>query len=67
MEFYNALRFNGKNIIFLSYPGEKHGLRKFENQKDFTIRIHQFFNHHLKGKPAPEWMVKGISFLKKKK
>ena len=67
MEFYNALRFNGKNIIFLSYPGEKHGLRKFENQKDFTIRIHQFFDHHLKEKPAPEWMEKGIPFLKKKK
>jgi len=67
MEFYNGLRFNEKPVIFLSYPGEGHGLRRLENQKDFTIRLHQFFDHHLKGKPAPEWMTKGVPYLKKEK
>ena len=67
MEFYNALRFNEKQVIFLSYPGEGHGLRRFENQKDFTIRLHQFFDHHLKGEAAPEWMTKGVPYLKKEK
>ncbi len=66
-EFYNALRFNGKPIIFLSYPGEGHGLRRYENQKDFQNRVRQFFDHHLNGKPAPEWMAKGVLQLKKKK
>jgi hypothetical protein len=66
MEFYNALRFLKKNVIFLSYPGEAHGLRKIENQKDFTVRLHQFFDHHLKGTEAPDWIVSGVPFLKKK-
>ena len=67
MEFYNALRFNEKPVVFLSYPGEGHGLRRFENQKDFTIRLHQFFDHYLKDAPAPEWITKGVPYLKKLK
>jgi len=67
MEFYNALRFNGKPVIFLSYPGEGHSLRKLENQKDYTRRVHQFFDHYLKGEPAPDWIVKGVPYLKKEK
>jgi len=67
MEFYNALRFLGKPVIFLSYPDEGHNLKKYENQKDFTIRLWQFFDHYLKDKPAPGWMVNGVPYLKKKK
>jgi dienelactone hydrolase len=67
VEFYNALRFNKKNVILLSYPGEAHGLRNLENQKDFLVRIQQFYDHYLKDKPAPEWMTKGVPFLKKAK
>ncbi len=67
VEFYNALRFNGKNVILLSYPGEAHGLRNLENQKDFLFRIQAFYDHYLKDKPAPEWMEKGVPFLKKAK
>ena len=26
IEMYNAMRFNGKNVILLSYPNEGHGL-----------------------------------------
>jgi dienelactone hydrolase len=67
IEFYNALRFNGKKVILLSYPGEAHGLRNLENQKDFLVRIQQFYDHYLKDKPAPDWMTKGVPFLKKAK
>ena len=63
MEFYNALRFLGKPIIFLSYPDEGHNLRKYENQRDFTERMWQFLDHHLKDAPAPDWMTKGVRFL----
>jgi len=65
VEFYNALRFNGKSVILLSYPGEGHGLRRHENQKDFQTRMRQFFDHHLRGKEAPRWMTHGVPFLKK--
>ena len=67
VEFYNALRFNGKEVILLSYPGEGHGLRKYPNQKDFQIRMQQYFDHHLRGMPAPEWMTRGVPFLEKGK
>jgi len=67
IEFYNALRFNKKNVILLSYPGEAHGLRQIQNQKDFLVRIQQFYDHYLKDKPAPDWMVNGVPFLKKAK
>jgi len=67
VEFYNALRFNGKNVILVSYPGQGHHATKLENKIDFQIRMEQFYDHYLKGKPAPDWMVNGIPFLKKKK
>lgn len=65
VEFYNALRFNRKNVILASYPGEDHHLAKYENQVDFQTRMEQFYDHYLKGKPAPSWMIKGIPFLEK--
>jgi dipeptidyl aminopeptidase/acylaminoacyl peptidase len=65
VEFYNALRFNGKEVILLSYPGAGHGLRKYENQIDFQRRTRQFLDHHLKGAPAPEWMIEGRRFIDK--
>ncbi len=67
VEFYNALRFNKKNVIMLSYPGEAHSLRNLENQKDCLVRMQQFYDHYLKDKPAPDWMVNGVAFLKKAK
>lgn len=65
LEWYNALRFNGKPIIWLSYPDEGHGLSKIENRIDFQLRLEQFFGHHLRGEPAPKWMTDGVPFLEK--
>jgi len=66
MNFYNALRYNNKSAIMLAYPGEGHGLRGMANRKDLTIRYFEFFDHYLKGAPAPKWMTEGVPFLKKK-
>jgi dipeptidyl aminopeptidase/acylaminoacyl peptidase len=66
MEFYNALRFLGKPIIFASYPEAGHHLSKLENQKDFMTRMEQFYDHYLKGAPAPDWMVHGVPYLQKR-
>jgi fermentation-respiration switch protein FrsA (DUF1100 family) len=63
--FYNALRFNGKKAVLLAYPGEGHGLRGIANRKDLTIRYFQFFDHYLKGAPAPKWLTDGVPFLMK--
>ncbi|HXT16417.1 MAG TPA: prolyl oligopeptidase family serine peptidase [Gemmatimonadaceae bacterium] len=67
VEWYNALRFNKKPVIFLSYPGEDHGLRKLENQVDYETRISEFFDHYLKGAPAPKWMIDGERYIDKDK
>ena len=66
LEFYTAARRLGKEVILLSYPDEPHHLGKIENQKDFQTRMKQYFDHYLMDKPAPDWMVNGIPFLKKK-
>ena len=65
IEFYMGLRFNGKNVIFLNYPGEFHTLQENSNRRDITIRMLQFFDHHLMGAEAPEWMAEGVPFLQK--
>ncbi len=65
IEFYNGLRFNKKNVILCSYPGAGHHLSKWENKVDFQTRMEQFYDHYLKGKAAPEWMIKGVPFLEK--
>jgi dipeptidyl aminopeptidase/acylaminoacyl peptidase len=67
LEWYNALRFLGKEIIWLSYPDEGHGLRKLQNRVDFQYRLRQYFGHHLKGEPAPSWMTDGVPYLDKER
>ncbi len=65
MNFYNALRFNGKEAYMLAYPGEGHGLRGLANRKDLTNRYFEYFDHFLKGAPAPKWMTDGVPYLVK--
>ena len=65
LAYYNAARRLGKEVILLSYPGEGHHLSNIENQKDFQIRMRQYFDHYLMDKPAPEWMVEGVPFIEK--
>jgi dipeptidyl aminopeptidase/acylaminoacyl peptidase len=65
MNFYNALRFNGKEAYMLAYPGEGHGLRGLANRKDLTNRYFEYFDHFLKGTPAPKWMTEGVPYLVK--
>ena len=67
IEFYLALRRLNKEVYMFTYNGEKHGLRRRINQKDYARRLQEFFDHFLKGVPAPEWMQKGIPYLQKEK
>ncbi|MBP8601085.1 MAG: S9 family peptidase [Candidatus Saccharicenans sp.] len=66
IEYYNTLRRLKKPVVMLEYVGENHGLRKPANQKDYTVRMIEFFDHHLMGKSAPDWWEKGIPYLKLK-
>jgi len=66
VEFYNALRFLKKPVIFLSYEGEAHGYTRYDNQYDVEVRMHEFYDHYLKGMPAADWIEHGVPFIKKK-
>lgn len=63
MEYYNTLRRLQKPVTLLEYPGENHGLARLPNQKDYAIRMKEFFDHYLMGKPMPEWYEKGVPRL----
>jgi dipeptidyl aminopeptidase/acylaminoacyl peptidase len=67
IEYYLALRRLGKEVYMFSYNGEKHGLRKRINQKDYTRRLQEFFDHFLKGVQTAAWMEKGIPYLQREK
>ena len=67
IELFLSLRRLGKEAYLFNYNGEFHGLRKRHNQKDYTVRMQQFFDHFLKGAPKPEWMEKGIPYTERDK
>ncbi len=64
VEYYNTLRRLQKPVVMLQYKGENHGLAKAENQKDYAVRMREYFDHHLMGKPAPDWWTVGVPHLK---
>ena len=65
IEYFVGLRRLGKEAWFLNYNGEPHWPVKYQNRKDFNIRMEQFFDHFLMGKDKPEWMQKGIPAIEK--
>lgn len=62
IEFIVAMRRLGKEAYMMNYNDEGHGLGKKQNQRDWTRRMQQFFDHHLKGAPAPRWMARGVPY-----
>ncbi|MHC5065638.1 MAG: S9 family peptidase [Planctomycetota bacterium] len=62
IEFFVAMRRLGKEAYLMNYNDEDHGLRKAQNKRDWTRRMQGFFDHHLKGAPAPEWMQRGVPY-----
>jgi dipeptidyl aminopeptidase/acylaminoacyl peptidase len=62
IELYLACRRLGKECIFLQYRGEPHHLKKYPNKLDYSIKMKEFFDHHLKGEPAPTWMTEGVPY-----
>ncbi|HEY1025425.1 MAG TPA: prolyl oligopeptidase family serine peptidase [Sphingobacteriaceae bacterium] len=65
IEMFTALRRLNKPVWMLNYNNEAHNLIHRQNRKDIQIREQQFFDHYLKGKPAPAWMHKGVPATEK--
>jgi hypothetical protein len=51
-------------MVASSHKGEGHDLAKPANRKDYTVRMREFFNHHMLVKPAPACLKKGVPYLK---
>ena len=62
--YYNHLRQLGKEVVLLEYVGENHGLARPANQKDYALRMTEWFDTFLRDQPAPEWMKDGVPRLK---
>ena len=62
IELYLAMRRFGKDCVFLQYRGEPHHLQKYANKLDYSIKMKEYFDHYLKGLPAPDWIKKGIPY-----
>ncbi|MCH7782859.1 S9 family peptidase [candidate division KSB1 bacterium] len=67
LEYYNAARRAGKDLVMLVYPGENHSVRKKANQIDYHHRILEWFGHYLNGEPAPKWISEGLSYVDQQK
>lgn len=59
IELYSALRRLNKPVVMLQYEGEPHHLKQYPNKLDYTIKMKAFFDHFLKGAPAPTWWSQG--------
>jgi dienelactone hydrolase len=60
IEYFSALRRLGKKAWLIEYNGEDHGLTERRNQKDWSLRMSQFFDYYLKGSPAARWITDGV-------
>jgi len=67
IEYFVALRRLNKPVWMLNYNGEEHGLRKYQNQKDWQVRMQQFFDHYLVDAPPPVWLAEGVPAVMKGK
>lgn len=67
IEYFMSLRRLRKPVWMLQYNNEAHNLRERRNSKDLSVRLQQFFDHYLKGTPAPVWMTKGVPATEKGK
>jgi len=65
IELYLAMRRLDKNCLFLQYNDESHHLKKYANKLDYTIKMKEYLDHYLKGKPAPDWITTGVPYKKK--
>lgn len=67
IEMFVAMRRLSKPAWMLNYNDDEHNLMRRANRKDLSVRMMQFFDHYLKGKPMPVWMEEGIPAVKKGK
>ncbi|MEP7000448.1 MAG: prolyl oligopeptidase family serine peptidase [bacterium] len=66
-ELYNFGRRLGKQVVYLIYNDENHGVARPESQMDYARRQLEWFGHYLKGEPAADWITNGETYLTRQK
>jgi hypothetical protein len=66
-EVYNFGRRLGKNVVYLVYEQENHGVARPESQADYARRQLEWFGHYLKGEPASSWITDGETYQTRQK
>jgi dipeptidyl aminopeptidase/acylaminoacyl peptidase len=64
IELYLAMRRLQKDCVFLQYRQEPHHLKKYPNKVDYSMKMKEYLDHYLKGKPARDWIKKGVPYRK---
>ncbi|MBY6224542.1 S9 family peptidase [Ferrimonas balearica] len=64
IELYLAMRRLSKPVVMLQYEGEPHHPKQYPNKVDYSIKMKAFFDHTLKGAPAPAWWQQGLPYSK---
>lgn len=61
--FSNLRRMGDKPVVLLQYIGEDHQLSSGDGyaERDYQRKMVEFFDHFLKGAPAPAWWTNGLS------
>jgi dipeptidyl aminopeptidase/acylaminoacyl peptidase len=65
VEFFTGLRRLGKRVWMLQYDNGGHVLYDDKDKLDYSMRLHQFFDHYLREIFAPKWMTVGIPAFRK--
>jgi dipeptidyl aminopeptidase/acylaminoacyl peptidase len=65
IEMFTAMKRLNKPVWMLNYNGDQHNLMQNANRVDLSIRMRQFFDYYLQGKPAPQWLIEGVPAIEK--
>ena len=60
-QIVNAMRKNKKEVVYVVYPNEGHGLSRRPNKVDSLGRIEEFLAKHLGGRAEPWKKIPGCS------
>lgn len=65
IEMFTAMKRLNKPVWMLNYNDDDHNLMKDANRRDLSVRMRQFFDFYLQGKPAPKWLIEGVPAIDK--
>ncbi|MEJ2186220.1 MAG: prolyl oligopeptidase family serine peptidase [Gemmatimonadota bacterium] len=65
IEMFVGLRRLGKPVWLINYNDMPHWPTTPATIRDWNIRMQQFFDHYLKGAPAPVWLQEGVPAVDK--